>query len=411
MASIGEGSETGNIRNVIRIDEGEIRNHLDGLVKTSVEEVLNQYLDQEADQLCGAKRYERNPGRVDTRSGSYSRKLQTKAGEVTLQVPRLRTLPFETQIIERYKRRESSVEEALVEMYLAGVSVRRVEDITEALWGSRVSASTVSELNQKVYGQIEAWRNKPIEGEHPYLYLDGIWLKRTWGGEVRKVALLVAISVNADGYREILGVCEGMQEDKESWLEFLRHLASRGLAGVRLVISDKCLGLVEAVHQCLPGADWQRCIFHFHRNILAKVPRERVVEVAPMLKAIQAQESKEAAKEKAEKVIAKLVDMRLRAAAQTLKEGIDESLTYMEFPRNHWTRIRTNNALERMNREIRRRTRVVGNFPDGRSALMLVSARLRHVAATQWGSRRYLDMEKLQNQNPRKEALEVVGAG
>ena len=296
-------------------------------------------------------------------------------------------------------------------MYLAGVSVRRVEDITEALWGSHFSASTVSELNQKVYGQIEAWRNKPIEGEHPYLYLDGIWLKRTWGGEVCKVALLVAISVNADEFTEILGVCEGLQEDKESWLEFLRHLTSRGLSGGRLVISDKCLGLVEAVHQCLPNADWQRCIFHFHRNIQPKVVRERNGEVAPMLKAIQAQESKEAAKEKAEKVIAKLMDMRLRAAVQTLKEGIDESLTYMTFPRNHWTRIRTNNALERMNREIRRRTRVVGNFPDGRSALMLVSARLRHVAATQWGSRRYLDMDKLQNQNPRKEALEVVGAG
>ncbi len=147
---------------------------------------------------------------------------------------------------------------------------------------------------------------------------------------------------------------------------------------------DKCLGLVEAVHQFPPGADWQRCIFHFHRNILAKVPRERVSEVAPMLKAIQAQESKEAAKEKAEKVIAKLVDMRLRWAAQTLKEGIEESLTYMAFRRNHWIRIRTNNALERMNRKIRRRTRVVGNFPDGRSALMLVSARLRHAAATQW---------------------------
>jgi transposase-like protein len=277
-------------------------------------------------------------------------------------------------------------------MYLAGVSVPRVEDITEALWGSRVSASTVSELNQKVYGQIEAWRNKPIEGEHPYLYLDGIWLERTCGCEVGKVTLLVAISVNADGYREIVGVCKGMQEDKASWLEFLRHFIARGLSGVRLVISDKCLGLVEAVHQCLQGAEWQRWIFDFH---LAKVPRERLSEVAPMLKAIQAQESKEAAKEKAEKVIAKLVDMRLRAAAQTLKEGIDESLTYMAFPRNHWTRIRTKNALESMNREIRRRTRVVGNFPDGRSTPMLLSARLRHVAGTQWGARRYLDMDRL----------------
>ena len=167
MANTGEVSETGNIRNVIRIDEGEIRSHLNGLVKTSVEEVLNQYLDQKADLLCGAKRYERIPGRVDTRSGSYNRNLQTKAGEGTLQGSRLRTLPFETQIIERYKRRESSVEEALFEMYLAGVSVHQVEDITEALWGTRVSASTVSELKQKVYGQIEAWRNKPSRGRTP----------------------------------------------------------------------------------------------------------------------------------------------------------------------------------------------------------------------------------------------------
>lgn len=142
------------------------------------------------------------------------------------------------------------------------------------------------------------------------------------------------------------------------------------------MVSDKFLGLVEAVHQCLLNADWQRCMFHFHRNILAKVPWEKVPEVAPMLKAIQAQESKDAAKEKAEKVIAKLVDMRLRSAAQILKEGIDESLTYKAFQRNHWTWVRTNNALERMNREIRRRTRVVGNFPEGLSALRLVSARL-----------------------------------
>ena len=168
-------------------------------------------------------------------------------------------------------------------------------------------------------------------------------------------------------------------------MEFLRHLVPRGLSGVRLVVSDKCLGLVEAVHQCLPNADWQRCIFHFHRNILAKVPREKVPEVAPMLKAIQAQESMEAAKEKTEKVIAKLLDMHLRSAAQILREGIDESLTYMTFPRNHWTRIRNNNILEKMNLVINRRTRAVVNFPDGPSALMLVLARLRHVGGTHWG--------------------------
>ena len=152
---------------VIQIDEGRIRDHLGEMVRGTVEEALNAMLDAEADQLCGAGRYERNEGRKDTRAGSYERALHTKAGEVKLKVPKLRRQTFETAIIERYRRRESSVEEALIEMYLAGVSVRRVEDITEALWGTRVSPGTVSNLNKKIYAKIEDWRNRLIEGEHP----------------------------------------------------------------------------------------------------------------------------------------------------------------------------------------------------------------------------------------------------
>src|SRR6202140_1437687 len=203
MEATSQG-EVANLNQVIQIDEGKIQEHLGEIVRSTVEETLNALLDAEADRLCRAERYDRTEARKDTRAGSYERHLETKAGEVTLKVPKLRTLPFETAIIERYRRRESSVEEALVEMYLAGVSVRRVEDITEALWGTRVSPSTVSELNQKIYVQIEAWRNRPIEGEHAYVYLDGIWLKRSWGGEVKNVAVLVAIGVRFDGYREIL---------------------------------------------------------------------------------------------------------------------------------------------------------------------------------------------------------------
>jgi putative transposase len=187
MASVSGSVENGSI---VQVDEERIRGHVDEVVRTSVEETLNGLLDAEADQLCGEKRYERSADRVDTRAGSYDRKLHTKAGAVTLKVPRLRSLPFETQIIERYRRRESSVEEALMEMYLAGVSVRRVEDITEALWGTRVSPSAVSELNQQLYERIEAWRNQPIEGEFSYVSLDGIWLKRSWGGEVKNVVVL-----------------------------------------------------------------------------------------------------------------------------------------------------------------------------------------------------------------------------
>ncbi len=383
---------------IVEINEGEIRGHLDEMVRKSVEDTLNALLDIEADQLCGAARYERSPDRVDTRAGSYQRKLHTKAGEVDLKVPKLRTLPFETQIIERYKRRESSAEEALMEIYLAGVSVRRVEDITEALWGTKVSPSTVSELNKKIYEKIETWRNAPIEGEHPYVYLDGIWLKRTWGGEVKNVSVLVAVGVNADGYREVLGVLEGAKEDRESWTRFLRHLRERGLKGVRLIASDKCLGLVESLPEFFPKADWQRCTVHFYRNVWSFVPKSKVKPVAAMLKAIHAQEDREAALQKVDAVVEKLKAMKLPEAAKCVEEGAEETLRYMKFPREHWRSLRTNNPLERIMKEIRRRTRVAGAFPDGKSALMLVAARLHHIAGTKWGTRRYMDMSRLYEQ-------------
>jgi transposase-like protein len=380
---------------MLRVDEERVRGHVDEVVRSSVEETLNGLLDAEADRLCGASRYERSADRVDTRAGSYERKLQTKAGEVKLKVPRLRSLPFESQIIERYRRRESSVEEALMEMYLAGVSVRRVEDITEALWGTRVSPSAVSELNQQLYERIEAWRKLPIDGEYAYIALDGIWLKRSWGGEVKNVAVLVAIGVDAEGFRHVLGVAEGAKEDAESWRQFLRYLKERGLVGIRLVTSDKCLGLVEALGEFYPEADWQRCTVHWYRNVLSSVPKGKSREAAAMLKAIHAQEDREAALKKAVDVVEKLKLMKLGKAAKCVEEGAAETLAYMGYPREHWTRLRTNNALERLMREVRRRTRVVGAFPDGNSALMLVAARLRHVAGTQWGTRKYLDMSRL----------------
>ena len=276
--------------NIIQLNEDLIKDNLKDLVRNSVEETLNALLDHEADELVRAGKYERTGDRKGYRSGHYERNFGTTSGEVRLRVPKLKGIQFETAIIERYKRRECSVEEALIEMYLAGVSVRRVEDITELLWGTKVSSGTISHLNQKAYKHIEEWRQRPLTGEYPYVYVDGIYLKRCWGGEIQNVSVLVAIGVNKDGFREILGAAEGMKEDRESWLNFF---------------------------------------------------------------------------------------------------------TYMDFPTEHWSRIRTNNLTERVNREIRRRTRAIGAFPDGNSALMLVCARLRHVAASEWGSKRYMDMEHL----------------
>jgi transposase-like protein len=391
------GDDTPAALGALQVDERKLKGHVDEVVRSSVEETLNALLDAEADQICRAQRYEHSPERVDRRAGFYERKLETKAGEVRLRVPKLRTLPFETAIIERYRRREESVEEALVEMYLAGVSVRRVEDITEALWGTRVSSGTVSRLNQKIYRHIEVWRNRAIEGEFPYLYLDGVILKRSWGGEVRNVSILVAIGIGTDGFRQILGVAEGEKEDIEGWRSFLCHLKDRGLKGVRLLISDACRGLVEAAAEVFPGTQWQRCVVHFYRNVFSHVPNGKVAEVARMLKAIHAQEDRRAAESKAKEVVTRLKEMKLRTAAELVEQNVGETLTYYAYPSTHWRQVRTNNPLERIIREIRRRTRVVGAFPDGHSALMLVAARLRHIASTKWGKRRYLAMEWLLN--------------
>jgi len=383
---------------IIQIDEESIREHLGEIVRGTVEETLNALLDEEAERLCNAKRYERTEARKDRRAGHYKRSLHTKAGEVDLRIPKLRVLPFETAIIERYRRRESSVEEALVEMYLAGVSVRRVQDITEALWSSKVSPGTVSNLNAKIYKTLEAWRMKPIEGVHPYVYLDGIALKRSWGGEVKNVAVLVAVGVSQEGYREVLGVAEGAKEDKASWSAFLRYLKERGLKGVKLFISDKCLGLIESLGEFYPNALWQRCVVHFYRNVFTVVSKGKVKEVAAMLKALHAQEDRGEALRKAAEVIKKLQAMKLNRAAAIVKEGIGETLSYYGYPREHWRRIMTNNPLERVMKEIRRRTRVVGSFPDGNSALMLVTARLKHIEGTTWGLQQYLKMDRLEEE-------------
>ena len=281
---------------VIRIDEGEIRGHLDKQVRGTVEETLNALSEEEAGRMCQTQRYERSPDRIDTRAGHYKRQLHTQAGEVQLKFPKLRRQTFETAI---------------------------------------------------------------IEGECSYVYLDGLSLKRNWVGEIKNVSILAAIGVNKGGYRRVLGVAEGHKEDKAGWLGFLKYLKKRGLSGVRLIVSDACLGLVEAAAEVFADANWQRCTVHFYRNVFSHAPRRKVRRVAAMPKAIHAQESRSAAKAKAHDVVKKLKDMKLAAAAELAASGIDETLTYYAFPSQHWLKIRTNNPMERLLREARRRTKVV----------------------------------------------------
>ena len=221
------------------------------------------------------------------------------------------------------------------------------------------------------------------------------FLKRCCGGSFENASVLVAIGVTEDGYREVIGTAEGLKEDTESWKNFFVWLKSRDLGGVKLVIGDKNLGMVESIGEVFPNARYQRCTVHMYRNIFSVVPRKTVKEVSKMLKAIHAQEDKTAAQEKAKSVISRLREMKLNKAADKLENGLEETLTYMDFPSDHWLRIRTNNVIERVNREIKRRTRVIGTFPDGESALMLVCARLRYIASNDWGKKRYLNMKHL----------------
>lgn len=381
---------------ILQVDQAMLET-LDRMVRKSVEETLNAMLDAEADEITGAARYERSGERKAYRAGHYERDLTVKAGKMSLKVPKLKGAVFESAVIERYRRREESVEEALIDMYLAGVSTRQVDDVSQLLWGDRMPSQTLSDKLKKVYADIDEWRGRPLEQDYPYLFMDGVWHKRCWGGSVENVSILVAVGVGMDGRREVLSVAEGMKEDSESWREFIKGMLARGLKGVRLVTGDRCAGLVAAVNELLPGARYQRCMVHFERNILAKVNPKNRDWAADALKAIFSMESRDKALEKAESVAKDMEARKLREAAKCLREGIGETTTYLldDYPREHRRRIRTNNMIERLNREIRRRTRVVGSFPDGRSALMLICARVRYVTSSEWSTRRYLDMSRL----------------
>lgn len=382
---------------ILQVDQAMLETTLDRMVRKSVEETLNAMLDAEADEITGAARYERSGERKAYRAGHYERDLTVKAGKMSLKVPKLKGAVFESAVIERYRRREESVEEALIDMYLAGVSTRQVDDVSQLLWGDRMPSQTLSDKLKKVYADIDEWRGRPLEQDYPYLFMDGVWHKRCWGGSVENVSILVAVGVGMDGRREVLSVAEGMKEDSESWREFIKGMLARGLKGVRLVTGDRCAGLVAAVNELLPGARYQRCMVHFERNILAKVNPKNRDWAADALKAIFSMESRDKALEKAESVAKDMEARKLREAAKCLREGIGETTTYLldDYPREHRRRIRTNNMIERLNREIRRRTRVVGSFPDGRSALMLICARVRYVTSSEWSTRRYLDMLRL----------------
>ena len=277
--------------------------------------------DEEADRLVGAGPYECTDERAAYRAGHYERGFTTTSDQVTLKMPKLKGMRFATAVIERCKRRETSVEEVIIEMYPAGVSTRRIEDVGEIPWGAGVSAGTVSNLNGKAFKAVDEWRCRPLTRAYSYIHIDGIYLKRSWSGSYENVAVMAAIGANEDGYREVIGCVEGFTESKERWRGFLSWLKSRELRGARMFTGDKAAGMVGSIAEVFPGAKYQRCTVHFYRNALAKVPKSKRSQVEAMLKAIHAMESREAASAKAGSVATELESMKLKEAPRSCAEG------------------------------------------------------------------------------------------
>ncbi len=363
-------------------------------IREGIKSVLEQIMEEEMSAQLQAKHRERTEKRRGERNGHYTRSLTTASGHIEqLRVPRAREIPFLTEVFERYRRMTGSLEEAVLEMYLQGISTRKVEAVTGKLTGVKISKDAVSRIAQRLEESLQQWRTHRFEQAYPYLYLDATYLKATWAGAVRNVALLVAIGVSEEGYREVLGVEVAPGEQTAGYRTYLKGLLDRGLRGVQLVISDDHEAIKAAVQIELPQAAWQRCVVHFERNILGQVPQSQRGSVAADLKVI----FQAARLETAEQLATSFAERYSEAypkAVQTLERGLREALTYTAFPSSHHKYIRTTNGLERLFREVKRRTRVVGVFPSEGSACNLATVVLLRVSED-WAFRRYLNMEPL----------------
>jgi putative transposase len=368
-------------------------------VRQGVKAVLEEVLQEEMTQHLEAGYRELTPTRRGERNGHYQRNLVTPAGKIEhLEVPRDREGEFVTELFERYKRMTGDVEEAVLEMYLSGISVRKIAGVTEALSRVKVGKDAVSRIARRLEEQQRAWRERPLEKAYPYLYLDATYLKVRWGASVTTMALLACVGVDEEGFREVLAVEVAGTEKGVAYASLLRGLLDRGLEGVRLVISDDHEGIKSAVAGELPGVEWQRCVVHFERNVLSSVPAGAMGEVAEDLKAIFKVRRQRTAQALAEEFV-ELYGKRFPKAVSIFEAGIEDALTYLTYPGSHHARLRTTNMLERLFREIKRRTRVVGVFPNETSASTLATE-IALRSSEEWALRRYLTMDALEIVKP-----------
>ena len=366
------------------------------LLRSMLGAFAEQLMAAEASALCNAGYGEITPERVNSRNGYRTRDFDTRVGTLELAIPKLRSGSyFPDWLVEPRRRAERALVAVIAQCYVEGVSTRRVDDVVKAMGIDGISKSQVSELAKSLDTMVSAFRNRPLDGgPYSYVWLDALTQKVREGGRIVNVAVIVATGVNADGHREILGIDLITTEDGAGWTAFLRGLVARGLSGVALVVSDAHRGLVDAIASVLPGATWQRCRAHFVRNVLTKVPKTAQSMVATLIRSIFEQPDADQVLAQHARVVDQLTE-RFGDAANMLTDAAGDILAFATFPKEHWRQIWSNNPQERLNKEIRRRTDVVGIFPNRAAVIRLVGAVLAE-QNDEWAvARRYMGVESL----------------
>lgn len=364
------------------------------LLRDAVKRVLEEMMNEEVSALVGAGPHERTQDRKTYRNGVRNRLLKTRVGEIDLGIPKIRQGSYFPSFLTPRRPWEQALVSVIQESYISGVSTRKVDRLVESMGIESCSKDTVSRLVRELDDAAQAFMNRPLDGSYPYVWLDARYEKVRENGRVRSMALVVAYGVNTEGRRSVLGVDLDISESHESWVRFLKKLKARGLSGVRLVISDAFDGLKSAIAQVFSDATWQRCKVHLMRNVLAKVPRSARPMVAAMVRMIFIEQSQDLAKQRLREVTDQLRE-RWPDAASILEDAEDDVLAYMSFPVSHWNKICSTNPLERLNREIARRTDVVSIFPNRAAVLRLVSMYLREQDDEWLGERRYMSLGSL----------------